>query len=66
MAPSGDLTTIAQPVRRQGELAARQLLGLLDGELDDAEADLVLPTRLVVRGTTGPPPPDGSGGNVFA
>jgi DNA-binding LacI/PurR family transcriptional regulator len=62
IAPAGDLTTIAQPVRRQGELAARRLLAELDG---DPTGDVVLPTRLVVRGTTGPPPPD-NGGSVFA
>jgi LacI family repressor for deo operon, udp, cdd, tsx, nupC, and nupG len=62
MAPAGDLTTIAQPVRRQGELAARRLLAELAG---DPAGDVVLPTRLVVRGTTGPPPPD-NGGSVFA
>lgn len=66
MAPAGDLTTIAQPVRRQGELAARQLLDVLDGEEQDAPVDLVLPTRLVVRGTTGPPPPAENGGSAFA
>ena len=55
MAATGDLTTIAQPVRRQGELAAGQLLSVLnDGELDEP-VELELPTRLVVRGTTGPP-----------
>lgn len=56
MAPAGDLTTIAQPVRDQGEAAAGQLLALLGGVPVE---DVVLPTRLVVRGTTGPPP-DGS------
>lgn len=66
MAPSGDLTTVAQPVRRQGELAARRLLAVLEGELDEPALDLVLPTRLVVRGTTGPPPAERGGGSVFA
>jgi LacI family repressor for deo operon, udp, cdd, tsx, nupC, and nupG len=62
MAPAGDLTTIAQPVRRQGELAARRLLAELAG---DPAGDVVLPTRLVVRGTTGPPAAE-NGGSVFA
>ena len=53
MAPAGDLTTVAQPVYRQGELGARILLGLLAGERS-AATDIVLPTRLVVRGSTGP------------
>jgi LacI family transcriptional regulator, repressor for deo operon, udp, cdd, tsx, nupC, and nupG len=56
MAPAGDLTTIAQPVREQGELAARLLLGMLDENGGGRAEDVVLPTRLVVRGTTGPPP----------
>ncbi|WP_075314003.1 substrate-binding domain-containing protein [Pseudonocardia sp. P1] len=52
MAAVADLTTIGQPVRRQGELAARALLTALGG----AEPESVeLPTRLVVRGTTAPP-----------
>lgn len=53
MAAVSDLTTIAQPVRRQGELAARALVeALAGGESQGVE----LPTRLVVRGTTAPPP----------
>jgi DNA-binding LacI/PurR family transcriptional regulator len=47
------LTTIRQPHRRKGELAARALLGVLDGT--PAEAPRTLPTELVVRGSTGPP-----------
>lgn len=54
MAAVSDLTTIAQPVRRQGELAARTLLDTLAGQAPDPWVDL--PTRLVVRGTTAPPP----------
>lgn len=54
MAAAADLTTIAQPVRQQGELAARMLLDVLAGSAAPVE-DVVLPTRLVVRGTTGPP-----------
>lgn len=65
MAPAGDLTTIAQPVRDQGGHAARRLLEVLDGGHPDA-ADIVLPTRLVVRGTTGPPPPHPVAGSAFA
>jgi DNA-binding LacI/PurR family transcriptional regulator len=56
MAQAGDLTTIAQPVRRQGELAAGWLLSVLAGREPDGPVELELPTRLVVRGTTGPPP----------
>ncbi|MFP5068749.1 LacI family DNA-binding transcriptional regulator [Pseudonocardia nantongensis] len=52
MAAVADLTTIAQPVRRQGELAARALLDALDGAAPETAE---LPTRLVVRGSTAPP-----------
>lgn len=48
-----DLTTIAQPVAHQGELLARQILAALSGESEEP-AEVVVPTRLVVRGTTGP------------
>lgn len=54
MAGVTDLTTIAQPVRMQGELAARMLLDLL-GTTEPTSREIVLPTRLIVRGTTGPP-----------
>jgi LacI family transcriptional regulator, repressor for deo operon, udp, cdd, tsx, nupC, and nupG len=66
MAPAGDLTTIAQPVRRQGELAAGRLLAVLAGREPDEPVDLELPTRLVVRGTTGPPPATLRADSAFA
>jgi DNA-binding LacI/PurR family transcriptional regulator len=44
------LTTVHQPLVTKGEAAARLLL---DGA---PITDLVLPTELVVRGSTGPPP----------
>lgn len=47
-----DLTTISQPAELQGEIAARQLLASLDGEAPEVE---LVPTRLVLRGTTHPP-----------
>ena len=79
MAPVGDLTTISQPVRMQGRMAARMLLDDLEGRAEgdgregngggngrdgggqdrggqERGAEIVLPTRLVVRGSTGPPP----------
>lgn len=52
MAPMVDLTTVSQPVREQGELAARMLLDGLRGSSDPV--DVVLPTHLVVRSSTGP------------
>lgn len=51
-----ELTTVGQPVRREGELAATLLLEALSGDAVTGAADLVLPTRLVVRGSTGRPP----------
>ncbi|MER5529819.1 LacI family DNA-binding transcriptional regulator [Streptomyces sp. NPDC002677] len=48
-----DLTTVRQPVREQGELAGRMLLSILRGE--ETEHDVVVPTQLVIRGSTAPP-----------
>jgi DNA-binding LacI/PurR family transcriptional regulator len=48
-----DLTTVRQPVRQQGELAAHMLLGLLRGE--ETERSIVVPTQLVIRRSTAPP-----------
>ncbi len=47
-----DLTTIAQPVTHQGELLAQQVLDALSGT-NEEPTRVVVPTRLVVRGTTG-------------
>lgn len=47
-----DLTTMAQPVRQQGAEAARLLLDAVAGGAAAAPRDVVLPTRLVVRGST--------------
>jgi DNA-binding LacI/PurR family transcriptional regulator len=48
-----DLTTVSQPVRQQGLLAGRMVLGLLQG--DDVEQAITVPTHLVIRRSTGPP-----------
>jgi DNA-binding LacI/PurR family transcriptional regulator len=58
MASVVDLTTVAQPVAEQGAAAARLLLDLLGegpGPAGSPPAEVVLPTRLVVRGSTGTP-----------
>lgn len=55
MAEVVDLTTVAQPVHEQGAVAARRLLDGLAGRVTDT-ADVVLPARLLVRGSTGRPP----------
>jgi LacI family transcriptional regulator, repressor for deo operon, udp, cdd, tsx, nupC, and nupG len=54
MASVVELTTVAQPVREEGATAAQLLLDTLSGALTEP-ADVLLPTRLVVRGSTGSP-----------
>ncbi len=51
-----DLTTVAQPAMQQGETAAGLLLGLMSGHGTDGGpvANVVMPTKMVVRATTGP------------
>jgi DNA-binding LacI/PurR family transcriptional regulator len=54
-----DLTTVSQPVLEQGRLAARQVLDALaaaDTEEGWHPAQVILPTRLLERGSTAPPP----------
>ena len=55
MASVVDLTTVAQPVTEQGSVAARLLLDSLDESSPSGPMEIVLPTRLVVRGSTGTP-----------
>ena len=50
-----ELTTVRQPHRRKGELAARALLDQLAGSPADAQP-VTLPSELVMRRSTGPPP----------
>jgi LacI family repressor for deo operon, udp, cdd, tsx, nupC, and nupG len=58
MAEFFELTTVAQPVHEQGRLAATLLLAALDGDVDRPvhPSAITVPTRLVVRHTTAPPP----------
>ncbi len=50
------LTTVAQPVRTLGELAALQLAGLIGNHRRRPPAQrVVVPTLLVVRDSTAPP-----------
>jgi DNA-binding LacI/PurR family transcriptional regulator len=51
------LTTVSQPSERKGELAARALLAALDPDAQPQPRATILPTELVVRGTTAAPPP---------
>jgi DNA-binding LacI/PurR family transcriptional regulator len=50
-----DLTTVHQPVEAQGAAAGQLLVDILEGR-EPAKQQLVLPTHLVVRSTTAPPP----------
>jgi LacI family transcriptional regulator, repressor for deo operon, udp, cdd, tsx, nupC, and nupG len=49
---SPPLTTVAAPLREMGATAARTLLALIAGATPRAERAFVMPTRLVVRGST--------------
>jgi DNA-binding LacI/PurR family transcriptional regulator len=55
------LTTVRQPVREQGAIAARLVLDALDGtdtssdDVDSGSAAVTVDTALVVRATTSPP-----------
>ena len=52
------LTTVAQPRVEIGRHAMRLLLDRLGGDANEHCATIVLPTTLVVRGSTAPPPRD--------
>jgi LacI family repressor for deo operon, udp, cdd, tsx, nupC, and nupG len=51
-----DLSTVAQPVRKQGEIAARMVLQALRGEQRHRLEHAVLPVVLMERGSTAPGP----------
>jgi DNA-binding LacI/PurR family transcriptional regulator len=55
MAAVVGLSTVAQPAAEQGQLAASMLLEQLCGVSETPLGTTVLPTRLVVRGSTGSP-----------
>ena len=52
---SPPLTTIHQPMQSLGATAARLVVALLAGETPDS-THILMPTRLVLRATTAPPP----------
>jgi DNA-binding LacI/PurR family transcriptional regulator len=59
LADTFDMTTVAQPVDAQGAAAARWLIARLDGAYDPQAPDddvCLHAVRLVLRGSTGPPP----------
>ena len=47
------LTTVVQPTDEKGRIAARSAMALADGQ---QPADVVLPVRLRIGTTSGPPP----------
>ena len=59
MAAVVELTTVSQPVQEQGAVAADLIMQGLGEGLNDP-VDIVLPTRLVIRGSTAPVLADGS------
>ena len=57
MAQVHDLTTVAQDAKEQGAVAARLLLRTLQApSTHQSDDDIVLPSHLVLRGSTAPPP----------
>jgi LacI family transcriptional regulator len=56
------LTTVTQPIEEKGDMTARALLAALDPQdggrtpADERPKRTILPTELLIRGTTGPPP----------
>ena len=53
---SPPLTTVRQDFQEIGRELAFQIIGKIDGELSSDNKHISLPTELVVRGTTAPPP----------
>ena len=60
LAPHVDppLTTVHQPIRRKGEEAVRLLLSVVERRVYATPEHRLLETRLIVRGSTGPVPPN--------
>jgi DNA-binding LacI/PurR family transcriptional regulator len=55
MAELFDLSTVAQPTEEQGRIAARQVLDAINAGEHWRPQQVVVPTQLVVRGSTAPP-----------
>jgi DNA-binding LacI/PurR family transcriptional regulator len=54
LAPNEDLTSVQQPQRDKGRIAGERLIAAMSGTPGSARHEL-LPTQLVVRGSTAPP-----------
>jgi DNA-binding LacI/PurR family transcriptional regulator len=50
------LTTVAQPATEQGTLAAELILAAIRGDMSRRHEHVLIPTRLMTRKSTGPPP----------
>ncbi len=57
-----DLTTVAQPAVEVGRTAAGLVAAIVDVPGTDATRHIVLPTRVIPRGSTAPPPTDRDAG----
>jgi DNA-binding LacI/PurR family transcriptional regulator len=64
MAEPWDLSTMAQPARRLGEVAAELAHGVINDPEAYRERHVVLPVELVPRGSTGPAPSPASRGRA--
>ncbi len=51
-----DLTTVSQPVHEQGRIAALQVVEALGRGDTGGDHQVIVPTRLIRRASTGPPP----------
>ena len=51
-------TTIERPLEHIGKMAAQLLLDRTEGKIKEEYRSYIIPSRLVVRGSTGPPPPE--------
>ncbi|MFI2184462.1 LacI family DNA-binding transcriptional regulator [Streptomyces sioyaensis] len=59
LAEALDLSTVAQSAARTGRIAAELVTSILADPSGDPTRHVVLPTHLVPRGSTGPPPREG-------
>ncbi|WP_411194633.1 LacI family DNA-binding transcriptional regulator [Rhodococcus jostii] len=60
VAELADLTTVRQPVEEQGAVAGHAIVEMLNGH-EPTERATVLPTQLVIRGSTARPPSETTG-----
>ncbi len=56
LVPDPFLTVASQPAYDMGVLAGQRLIGRLEGTITGPQSDMVLPTKLIVRRSSGPAP----------